>query len=73
MVPARVGDDPAAAILRGEGGDLVVGAAQLENARRLEALGLEVKRPVLLAARTRHEGRAERHSLQTPPRGFYIP
>src|SRR5215217_8199928 len=67
-----MGDDPAATLLGRERENLVVRSAQLEGAGRLQALRLEVQLPVLLAARTRHEVRAERHPPQKPPRSRYV-
>jgi hypothetical protein len=61
VVAAGVGDHPSPALFRREGGDLVVGAAQLERAGRLQVLRLEKEGAVLLAARARDQRRPEGH------------
>ena len=43
MIPAGVGDNTTAPLRVAQGSNLVVSAAQLEGADRLQALGLEVK------------------------------
>jgi hypothetical protein len=43
VIPAGVGDHAAAVLFRGEGGDLVIGAAQFERPDRLKIFRLEIK------------------------------
>lgn len=50
MVPAGIGDDTAAALLRRKGSDLVISAAQLESADGLQVLGLEIKEAIIVRA-----------------------
>ncbi len=65
VVAAGVGDDAAPALVIGERGDLVVGAAQFEGADGLEALRLEIE----LAARLRAGNQRRAHGDAAQARG----
>jgi hypothetical protein len=67
-----VGDHPAAALFLRHRRDLVVGAAQLERAGRLQALGLEVEVVILLAARAWNQWRVKRNAAYPTLRKPYV-
>ena len=74
VVPGGVGDDAAATLLRGELGEAVVGAAELERARALEVLALEedVRARLAVGGGGGNDRRAVGHAAQALGGGLHV-